>query len=178
MVITSGTAATARTCVEIKLLGRTLIMGCPIVHELSAWRFTAPLTPSTRASSLARGGRGWFLFDLLGRDRQRRARRRYELHQMSLPPRQRVHERQLYLSYFWGNVGFPYFDKKRKLWMGLAMWSTLFAMFVTAVRLCHYRQIKISYVQHIGSTWRLPIPRKELDTFWGCGPSFTSKEVT
>ena len=38
-----------------------------------------------------------------------------------------------FVCHIFGNVGFPYFDKKRKLWMGLAMWSTLFAMFVTAV---------------------------------------------
>jgi len=38
-----------------------------------------------------------------------------------------------FICHIFGNVGFPYFDKKRKLWMGLAMWSTLFAMFVTAV---------------------------------------------
>ncbi|KAH8073657.1 endonuclease [Aureococcus anophagefferens] len=31
-----------------------------------------------------------------------------------------------------GNIGFPYFDRRRKVYMGVAMWSTLLAMFVTA----------------------------------------------
>ena len=31
-----------------------------------------------------------------------------------------------------GNIGFPYFDRHRKIYMGVAMWSTLLAMFVTA----------------------------------------------
>jgi hypothetical protein len=30
-----------------------------------------------------------------------------------------------------GNVGFKYFDKHRKFWMGLAMWSTFLSMSFT-----------------------------------------------
>ena len=31
-----------------------------------------------------------------------------------------------------GNIGFPYFDARRRVFMGVAMWSTLSAIFVTA----------------------------------------------
>ena len=83
-----------------------------------------------------------------------------------------------FVCHIFGNVGFPYFDKKRKLWMGLAMWSTLFAMFVTAVGALSLSTDKDIVRTRTGSTSRRRIPLKELDTFWGCGPSFTSKEVT
>lgn len=38
-----------------------------------------------------------------------------------------------FICHIFGNVGFPYFDRRRKVFMALAMWSTLFAMVVTAV---------------------------------------------
>jgi hypothetical protein len=36
-----------------------------------------------------------------------------------------------FLCHVFGNIGFPYFVRTRKVWMGIAMWSTLLAMFVT-----------------------------------------------
>ena len=35
------------------------------------------------------------------------------------------------VCHVFGNIGWQYFDHTRKRWMGLAMWSTLLAMFVT-----------------------------------------------
>ena len=37
-----------------------------------------------------------------------------------------------FVCHVFGNIGFPYFDRTRKRYMGVAMWSTLLAMFVTA----------------------------------------------
>ena len=37
-----------------------------------------------------------------------------------------------FVCHVFGNIGFPYFDRTRKVFMGIAMWSTLSAMFITA----------------------------------------------
>ena len=55
------------------------------------------------------------------------------------------------------------------------MWSTLFAMFVTAVGLCHCPQIRILYVQHVGCMWA---NSTEIQVLSGLRSIATSKEVT
>ena len=78
--------------------------GVPDLCMNSASRGAAAPARHRRASSLGEEAVGGFFFDfgaVRTESRDRDAPRRYELHKMSLPPRQRVHERQLCLSYFW-----------------------------------------------------------------------------
>ena len=52
-------------------------------------------------TSTCRRGQGRLRAALLGRDGQRRPGHVHELHDVPVPPGQRLHERQFYLSYFW-----------------------------------------------------------------------------
>ena len=63
------------------------------------------------------------------------------------------------VCHVFGNIGWQYFDHARKRWMGLAMWSTLLAMFVTTygalslssdqriVRVAYWLRMDTSYAE-------------------------------
>ena len=63
------------------------------------------------------------------------------------------------VCHVFGNIGWQYFDQKRKTWMGLAMWSTLLAIFVTTygalslssnqelVRVAYWLRMDTSYAE-------------------------------
>ena len=38
--------------------------------------------------------------------------------------------------YMFGNTGYPYFDRHRKCWMAVAMWSTFVSIFFTIAGCC------------------------------------------
>ena len=134
-MITSGTAATAATRrASSYLVGTSLIMAFPMCAISASRRVEAP-SRHRRDSSLGEEVVGGFFFEFeavrtASRDRDAPRRCMNSTKCPFHPDNSCTNDN--FVCHIFGNVGFPYFDKRRKLWMGLAMWSTLFAMFVTA----------------------------------------------